>query len=180
MELQATTIFFICLACFSVGVFGCRWPESLPRQFFGRWESCLPCLTRRRRRTWINIPHRTLHFWECQRITLLHYVIPLSYAIGNVFFFLKLGDLEEIQRRAAVAAILNLVPVILGGRTRFLASVFNLSLQQYYILHHCLAWIAIMEALLHGGINFRDGMPKTGQAICGLLVRRPADIIGHT
>lgn len=171
MELQANTAFFIFWVCFFMGILLCRIPERLPRQVLGRWECLLPRLSGHRRHKWVTIPHRTLHYWDHQRVTLFHYVILLFYAAGNGLFFLNAEDLKEVQRRAAIACILNLVPVILAGRTRLLADALNLSFQQHYLVHHWFAWIAIVEAVIHAGIIVRGGMPKTGQSTCGLLVR---------
>ena len=173
MELQAVAIFTIFWTCFFVGLFLCRLPERLPRQIFGHWECLLPRLSGHRQHEWVTIANRTLHLWDYQRITLFHYVILLSYAAGNGLFFLN-ADSLEVQRRASIACIFNLIPVILGGRTRLLAGAFNLSFQQHYLVHRWFAWIAIVEAIVHAGVVIRGGMPKTGQATCGLLVRPTA------
>lgn len=172
VRLSPALVYVICWVTLLLIFCYSRVPERLPRQTFGRWERLLPLRSGNRRQPWITVPHRTLHFWHNQRITTLHYTTLVLYAAGNGLLFLHAEALQAVQRRAAIAAILNLALVLLGGRTMFLAEAFNLSFQVHYLVHHWLGWIAVVEAIVHAGVAVRGGMSRSGQAVCGLLVRR--------
>ncbi|RSL89657.1 hypothetical protein CEP52_014849 [Fusarium oligoseptatum] len=79
-----------------------------------------------------------------------------------------LSPLGPPGRRAALAAVLNLIPVILGGRTCHIADFLGLSLQFYYLVHHWLARLALLQTLVHAGIYIRQQERWTVQSGMGL------------
>ena len=108
--------------------------------------------------------------WNEIRITAFHISIFLLYTSANIAFLLW-KDKTDISTRAAIAAITNLVPIMLGGRTNILADYIGVSLQSYYLVHHWLARLVIGEVIIHAGFARKDKW--TLQAIFGLVVRIP-------
>lgn len=62
---------------------------------------------------------------------------------------LSLDSLHDLKRRAAFAAVVNLTPVYLGGRTNPIVDRLGISLSTYYIAHHWVSRVAIAEGVLH-------------------------------
>ncbi|XWW92451.1 hypothetical protein V2A60_003791 [Cordyceps javanica] len=79
------------------------------------------------------------------------------------------GRAPSVSRRSAVASTVNLVPSLLSGRTRILIESLNLSSQQHFFAHKWFARISFLEAIVHSGLVLKTGMPRTAQAICGLI-----------
>lgn len=90
-----------------------------------------------RRRGWMSVT----------RLELLTFVL---YLVSNVVpLCLSLRGVEDLQRRAAVLAVINLTPLFLGGRTNPLADASGVSLPTYYLYHHWIGRVAIVEGLTH-------------------------------
>lgn len=49
-------------------------------------------------------------------------------------------------------AIINMVPLFLGGRTNPVADALGISIQSYYFAHNWIGRVAIVEALIHSVI----------------------------
>ena len=63
-------------------------------------------------------------------ITALHVATLLVYFLANVAFVSKdVGDRSTLEARVAVAAVTNLAPVLLGGRTNMFADRAGITLQ---------------------------------------------------
>ncbi|KAL5597835.1 hypothetical protein FOBRF1_011628 [Fusarium oxysporum] len=92
-------------------------------------------------------------------ITYGHLVLLLIWITANVVFDLDLKWLSPLgppAKRAGLASVLNLIMVILGGRTCYIADLFGISLQFYYLLHHWMARVAFLQSLVHAGIRVRQ------------------------
>ncbi|KAH8878677.1 hypothetical protein GQ53DRAFT_834785 [Thozetella sp. PMI_491] len=78
-----------------------------------------------------------------------------------------------IASSAALAASINLVPVLLGGRTSRLADIIGVSRPTYYVAHHWIGRIAVVEGLVHAAISLHaavGGPPFDPVAISGCIV----------
>ncbi|KAG4258492.1 hypothetical protein FPRO03_03446 [Fusarium proliferatum] len=96
--------------------------------------------------------------WDGKTITYGHLVLLIIWLVANVVIDLDwrlLTPLGPPAKRAALAAILNLIPVVLGGRTCHVADFLGISLQFYYLLHHWMARISLLQSFVHAGIHIR-------------------------
>ncbi|KAM0490918.1 hypothetical protein ACHAPB_009219 [Verticillium nonalfalfae] len=77
----------------------------------------------------------------------------LLYAGVNIalllYPFSALPTLREVERRAGVAALVNLVPLSIVIRTNVLTSLCNVPLGTVNLVHHWIGRVAIAQALLH-------------------------------
>lgn len=77
----------------------------------------------------------------------------LSYAGVNIalllYPFSALPTLREVERRAGVAAFVNLVPLSIVIRTNVLTSLCNVPLGTVNLVHHWIGRVAIAQALIH-------------------------------
>jgi predicted ferric reductase len=82
------------------------------------------------------------------------------------------SDLATLATRAGALAMVNLIPLFLGGRTNTLSNFLNVPLQTYYLIHHWVGRMAVLQALLHVGIIVRlEGLPRTSSnTVSGALV----------
>lgn len=106
-------------------------------------------------------------------ITYGHLVLLVIWITANVVFDLDLKWLSPLgppARRAGLAAVLNLIMVILGGRTCYIADLFGISLQFYYLLHHWMARVAFLQSLVHAGIRVRQQERWTSVSGIGMAV----------
>jgi hypothetical protein len=180
MEFEATNAFVLTWACFIVALLVLECPERLFNPLFDVLDR-IP--THHGIRNCLRIPSRTLYVFNHQRVTLYNYVVVGLYIFSNGLLFARpdlsdgfqivRADSDELRRRAAVAATINLVPVVLGGRTCFLVDAFNIPLQRYYFAHHWLARLAVVEMTMHAVLHVRSGTEWTTQAVCGLVVSAP-------
>ncbi|KAK4034603.1 hypothetical protein C8A01DRAFT_18612 [Parachaetomium inaequale] len=77
-----------------------------------------------------------------------------AYIAGNgVAVALEAIEGTTIASSAALAASINLVPLLLGGRTSRVADVIGISRPAYYAAHHWIGRTAIVEGLVHAAIG---------------------------
>ena len=93
------------------------------------------------------------------------------FVVANVTVIaLAWGDIREVEKRAAVAAVTNLIPIFLGGRTNPLTDAMGMSLSSYYLAHNWIGRVAIAEALLHS-IIILTPRPRLGPvSVSGVIV----------
>ncbi|KAF4997701.1 hypothetical protein FDECE_12008 [Fusarium decemcellulare] len=123
------------------------------------------------RLAWQGLSHAPYTTWDGKTITWGHLGLLGLWLMANVMIVMEwewLSPLGPPERRAALAAALNLIPVILGGRTCHIADFLGLSLQFYYLLHHWLARLVLLQTLIHAGIHMRQQERWTVQSGMGL------------
>ncbi|KAI3326510.1 hypothetical protein HD806DRAFT_520363 [Xylariaceae sp. AK1471] len=81
------------------------------------------------------------------RLELLVFIIYL--ASNTVLLTLWNRGVEDVQRRTALLAIINTTLLFLGGRTNPLANFLRVPLSTYYLSHHWVGRVAILEGLIH-------------------------------
>lgn len=179
--MEATQIYVITWASILAAICLSRWPQRLVKRAFGPIFARLPNIVLQVFHKGLQLPQRTLYFWRYERITTTHYAYLFMYILGNGLLFAK-PDLnngfritrtnsEETQKRSAVAAVTNLVLVILGGRSCVIADAFDMPLHQYYFAHRWLARLAIIEILMHVAIQTKEGITWSAHSVFGLIVR---------
>lgn len=62
---------------------------------------------------------------------------------------LSLQNTQQFKQRAATIALINMVPLFIGGQTNPLANTLGISVQSYYFTHNWIGQVAIVEAVLH-------------------------------
>lgn len=90
-----------------------------------------------RRRQWASVTRLQASF------------LAVYFAGNSLFLWLRVHNLRAFEQRAALMAVANAVPLFLGGRTNPLADLLGVSLQSYYLAHHWVGRVMIVEALLH-------------------------------
>ena len=106
-------------------------------------------LASRRLRYPLLIPRR---YW--MSMTWFECAILLLVLGGNLFalFYALPKTPAAFGRRSAVVAATNMVPLFLGGRTNLVADFLRVPLSTYYIFHHWIGRIAILQCILHSVI----------------------------
>lgn len=83
-------------------------------------------------------------------VTRLELIMFICYLVSNaVPLCLSLRSVEDFQRRAAVIAVINLTPLFLGGRTNPFVDLLGVPLPTYYLCHHWIGRVAVVESLVH-------------------------------
>lgn len=87
-------------------------------------------------------------------ITWLEFAMLLLVLGANLFALLYAfpKTLVFFGRRSAVVAVSNMVPLFLGGRTNLLVDFLRVPLSTYYIFHHWIGRIAILQCMLHSAM----------------------------
>lgn len=114
-------------------------------------------------------------------ITWFECAVLLIVLGGNLFaLFYEFPETPaSFGRRAAVVAAINMVPLFLGGRTNLVADSLRIPLSTYYIFHHWIGRIAILQCMVHSALvlNRLGSIEKTALArnviMTGSLVRPP-------
>ncbi|KAJ8062059.1 hypothetical protein OCU04_009838 [Sclerotinia nivalis] len=68
---------------------------------------------------------------------------------------------SDVISRAGIMASVNLIPLFLGGRTNALANFIGISIHSYYIAHHWIGRVVIIQSLLHVTFVLAAGQPWT-------------------
>lgn len=83
-------------------------------------------------------------------ITRLQASCLVIYLASNLLvLFLGLHGVQQLEKRAALMAIINMVPLFLGGRTNPVADALGISIQSYYFAHNWIGRVFILEAMLY-------------------------------
>jgi hypothetical protein len=77
--------------------------------------------------------------------------LALFVSLNLVLIFLPISDSywRQVQRRAAFACGVNIIPLCLGGRMGPVVHAFNVHKSTYLLLHHWIGRAAIMDGLIH-------------------------------
>lgn len=113
-------------------------------------------------------------YWSS--VTRLQGAMVGGYVIINGFCMgLGIRNASDLMVRSGMMASINLIPLFLGGRTNILANFLGISLHSYYLAHHWIGRIVIIQSFLHAGLAISSGIPWTFDSaqISGISVGRP-------
>ncbi|ESZ90807.1 hypothetical protein SBOR_8812 [Sclerotinia borealis F-4128] len=65
--------------------------------------------------------------------------------------------MSDVISRAGIMASVNLIPLFLGGWTNALANFIGISIHSYYIAHHWIGRVVIVQSLLHVALVLAAG-----------------------
>jgi predicted ferric reductase len=106
--------------------------------------------------------------------TCVELLLLSAYIAGNgVAVALKAIKGATVASSAALAASINLIPLLLGGRTSRVADVIGVSRPVYYAAHHWIGRTAIAEGLVHAAIGLHavaQGQALDPIAVSGCMV----------
>ncbi|KAK4243055.1 hypothetical protein C7999DRAFT_36620, partial [Corynascus novoguineensis] len=89
--------------------------------------------------------------------TCVELLLLSAYIAGNgVAVALKAIKGATIASSAALAASINLIPLLLGGRTSRVADVIGVSRPTYYVAHYWIGRTAIVEGLVYAAIGLNS------------------------
>ncbi|KAH8749128.1 hypothetical protein F5883DRAFT_695426 [Diaporthe sp. PMI_573] len=91
---------------------------------------------------------------SAQRRSLL-FILPLF--AGNILALsLYTNNVDTVIRRSGLLCLINLVPLMLGGRMNFVLDHCGISLSDFAITHRWLGWLCIAQGIMHvtAGFNF--------------------------
>jgi len=138
-------------------------------RWLGRW------LAPRLRVSATRLEHSRLRFlprsWDVTWPRLLF--VLLLVALNAIFLSIDVRDVEaDLERRTAFAASVNLMLLLLGGRTNPLVDLVQIPLGSYQFGHRCVGAVAVTEAFLHSGLVLRrrrdiDALATSGIMVCG-------------
>lgn len=95
-------------------------------------------------------------------VTRLQGAMIGSYYIINGFCMgLGIRSRADLIARSGMMASINLVPLFLGGRTSMLANFLGISLHTYYLTHHWIGRLVVIQSLLHVALVIAAGKPWT-------------------
>jgi hypothetical protein len=122
-----------------------------------------PLVVRRRWWNWIAVN-------RLQGATISSYVIINGFCMG-----LGIKTTSDLIIRSGLMASINMIPLFLGGRTNTLASFLGISLHTYYLAHHWIGRIVILQSLIHVFLVIAHRVPWTfdSSQISGISVSLP-------
>lgn len=113
-------------------------------------------------------------YWSS--VTRLQGGLVGSYIIINgACMGLGIRTTSDLLIRSGVMASINLIPLFLGGRTSIISDFLGISIHTYYLAHHWIGRIVIIQSLVHVGLVIATGTPWTfdSSQISGLSVSSP-------
>lgn len=164
------------LAYYSIG-FSALWAVAVLPRFYG--------LFRRHVVPHFHSPIAKIRYHRIQGFTRLglfngftplELLLLLLYIGGNgAAVAIQATRGATIASSTVLASTINLVPLLLGGRTNRVADVIGVSRPSYYVAHHWIGRVAVLEALVHsafGLVPSTQGHALDRVAISGCIVSR--------
>ena len=161
--MQATLIYIIAYACAVVFLLGWRLSQSLTTKVRKRILSVIS------KWTVITVPIPRVN--ESSDLTVLSMTLVIVIITGNVVAALVgLQERETSSLRLARLSSINMVFLYMGGRTNIVVDkLFRLSHSEYWLLHRWLGRIAVIEGVVHGGIQYTHS--KSQPSVLQISVR---------
>ncbi|KAJ9130127.1 hypothetical protein NKR23_g12343 [Pleurostoma richardsiae] len=98
--------------------------------------------------------------WPSIGVTWLELLVFLSFLAANayplVMCAVRGGSLGVLGNTAAMMAVMNATPLFLGGRTNPLVDRIGIARHTYYLAHHWIGRVVVVEGLLHAGLALTD------------------------
>lgn len=104
---------------------------------FRRYFWYVPLL--RRRRLWGSVS-----LGQGFLVTL--YIVLNGFAMG---VGIDITNASDLITRTGLLASINTVPLFFGGRTSILAEILGFSFHSYYLAHHWIGRVVVLQSLLH-------------------------------
>lgn len=89
--------------------------------------------------------------WRWLRATRLHAMICLAFLFVNIGVILMpsfFPGWRQVQKRAALMAVVNIAPLCMGGRAPVIEAL-NIPREWYHIVHSWIGLVAAAEAVSH-------------------------------
>ncbi len=100
-----------------------------------------------------------------------HVILLLGYVIANgACMAIDVRSTRDLMLRSGMMASANMIPLFLGGRTSFLANSAGISLHTYYLAHHWVGRVAIMQGILHASLAISSAKPGDPTTVSGIVV----------
>lgn len=130
---------------------------------------------------WLAIPARQAIFLTLKhavyplflRKTRIWFLLQLIYWPGNIFTtFIQTQNLAGVRVRSGYMSIINLAPLLMSDRLRFLADIFRFPIQTFVQIHRTLGIMSFLQGALYIciGIHQVRWHPKRNLQLYGLLV----------
>jgi uncharacterized protein involved in response to NO len=111
-------------------------------------------------------------YWD--GVSCLHAMLLFAFVGVNVAFttVIEIHNSQDIMVRSGKIATLNMIPLFLGSRTSFLANRLGVSLQTYYLVHHWIGRVAIIQGLLHATLTIISHSRLVSGFVVSFLLER--------
>ncbi len=83
-------------------------------------------------------------------------VLALYFGANCAILILRRANIGPM---AAKLAVINAILLFLGGRTSPLADFIGIPLSTYYVFHHFIGRVVVIEGVIHAGLAFRHSRP---------------------
>jgi hypothetical protein len=113
-------------------------------------------------------------YWNS--VTLIQAAFILLYVTGNgVCMGIGVRNVSDLMIRSGKIALVNMIPLFLGGRRRFVAGQLGVPLHVYYLAHHCVGRMAILQGVLHAILAITSDQPWhfDKRTVSGIAVSSP-------
>jgi uncharacterized membrane protein len=99
-------------------------------------------------------------------------LIALYTAMNGFGIGIGIRTSSDLLVRTGIMASINFIPLLLGGRTNLIPELLGSSLHAYYLAHHWLSRIVVLQSMIHVGLVLVNGQPWTFDAfqISGISV----------
>jgi hypothetical protein len=83
-------------------------------------------------------------------VTFLDAIILILYLFLNGFFMqLGVHVSTQLSMRCGTMALINIIPLFLGGPTSYFANFFGIPIYSYYLAHSWIGGVVVLQGLLH-------------------------------
>ena len=105
----------------------------------------------KRRRDWKG-------FTRFQSLLVGGYFVINGFCMG---MGIDIHDTSALIIRSGTMASINMIPLFFGGRTSTIVNFLGISLHSYYLAHHWIGRVVVIQGLIHMGLVLRYRSPWT-------------------
>lgn len=102
-----------------------------------------------------------------QGLFVTAYIVMNGFCMG-----LGIQSTTDLISRTGVMASVNMVPLFLGGRTSIVVDLLGVSVHSYYLAHHWIGRVVVVQGLIHAALVMTNmGIPTFDAAhVAGISV----------
>ena len=82
-------------------------------------------------------------------VTRFQAIVVTLYLAANTALISIFAIYFDLGMGATKMALINLIPLFIGGKSNPIADFLGVPLQTYYLAHHCIGRIALAQAMIH-------------------------------
>lgn len=92
-------------------------------------------------------------------------LLSLYFALNGFCMGFGIHNASDLISRTGTLASINIIPLFFGGRMSLIADFLGFSVHSYYLAHHWIGRVVVIQGLIHTGLVISRGDPWKFDAV---------------